>query len=204
MTNTEGLDNMNFDVLTEIGNIGAGNAVTALSQMINAKVDMYVPQVKMLTFQQVANVIGGEETLVAGIMLSLEGDIEGSMLFMLGSEDAHRLVEQLLGMKPQADDTFSEMEMSALMELGNIITGAYLSAISKMTNLTISPSVPYLSVDMAGAILSVPAIEFGKLGDQALLIESRFRDMDVDIRGYFIMIPTLDSYDSIMRALGIS
>ena len=204
MTNTEGLDNMNFDVLTEIGNIGAGNAVTALSQMINAKVDMYVPQVKMLTFQQLANVIGGEETLVAGIMLSLEGDIEGSMLFMLGSEDAHRLVEQLLGMKPQADDTFSEMEMSALMELGNIITGAYLSAISKMTNLTISPSVPYLSVDMAGAILSVPAIEGGKLGDQALLIESRFRDMDVDISGYFIMIPTLDSYDSIMRALGIS
>lgn len=204
MTNTEGLDNMNFDVLTEIGNIGAGNAVTALSQMINAKVDMYVPQVKMLTFQQLANVIGGEETLVAGIMLSLEGDIEGSMLFMLGSEDAHRLVEQLLGMKPQADDTFSEMEMSALMELGNIITGAYLSAISKMTNLTISPSVPYLSVDMGGAILSVPAIEFGKLGDQALLIESRFRDMDVDISGYFIMIPTLDSYDSIMRALGIS
>ncbi len=204
MTNTEDLDNMNFDVLTEIGNIGAGNAVTALSQMINAKVDMYVPQVKMLTFQQLANVIGGEETLVAGIMLSLEGDIEGSMLFMLGSEDAHRLVEQLLGMKPQADDTFSEMEMSALMELGNIITGAYLSAISKMTNLTISPSVPYLSVDMGGAILSVPAIEFGKLGDQALLIESRFRDMDVDISGYFIMIPTLDSYDSIMRALGIS
>ena len=204
MTNTEGLDNMNFDVLTEIGNIGAGNAVTALSQMINAKVDMYVPQVKMLTFQQLANVIGGEETLVAGIMLSLEGDIEGSMLFMLGSEDAHRLVEQLLGMKPQADDTFSEMEMSALMELGNIITGAYLSAISKMTNLTISPSVPYLSVDMAGAILSVPAIRVGKLGDQALLIESRFRDMDVDISGYFIMIPTLDSYDSIMRALGIS
>ena len=201
MTNTEGLDNMNFDVLTEIGNIGAGNAVTALSQMINAKVAMYV---KMLTFQQLANVIGGEETLVAGIMLSLEGDIEGSMLFMLGSEDAHRLVEQLLGMKPQADDTFSEMEMSAVMELGNIITGAYLSAISKMTNLTISPSVPYLSVDMAGAILSVPAIEFGKLGDQALLIESRFRDMDVDISGYFIMIPTLDSYDSIMRALGIS
>lgn len=89
MTNTEGLDNMNFDVLTEIGNIGAGNAVTALSQMINAKVDMYVPQVKMLTFQQLANVIGGEETLVAGIMLSLEGDIEGSMLFIPKIGRAH-------------------------------------------------------------------------------------------------------------------
>jgi len=204
MTNTEGLDNMNFDVLTEIGNIGAGNAVTALSQMINAKVDMYVPQVKMLTFQQLANVIGGEETLVAGIMLSLEGDIEGSMLFMLGSEDAHRLVEQLLGMKPQADDTFSEMEMSALMELGNIITGAYLSAISKMTNLTISPSVPYLSVDMAGGGFCVAAPQGGEIRGGGPLIESRFRDMDVDISGYFIMIPTLDSYDSIMRALGIS
>ena len=202
MTNTECLDNMNFDVLTEIGNIGAGNAVTALSQMINAKVDMYVPQVKMLTFQQLANVIGGEETLVAGIMLSLEGDIEGSMLFMLGSEDAHRLVEQLLGMKPQADDTFSEMEMSALSEVGNIIAGSYLSALSALTGLTITASIPYTSIDMAGALLSLPAIEYGKIGDKVLLIETQFGE-EVLGNGYFVMIPELDSYEKILTSLGL-
>ena len=202
MTNTEGLDNMNFDVLTEIGNIGAGNAVTALSQMINAKVDMYVPQVKMLTFQQLANVIGGEETLVAGIMLSLEGDIEGSMLFMLGSEDAHRLVEQLLGMKPQADDTFSEMEMSALSEVGNIIAGSYLSALSALTGLTITASIPYTSIDMAGALLSLPAIEYGKIGDKVLLIETQFGE-EVLGNGYFVMIPELESYEKILTSLGL-
>ena len=83
------------------------------------------------------------------------------------------------------------------MEIGNIITGAYLNSISKMTELNIKTSIPYIAIDMAGAILSVPAIEFGKLGDKALLIESRFRDMDIDISGYFIMIPTMES------ALGI-
>ncbi|MCH5268071.1 MAG: chemotaxis protein CheC [Lachnospiraceae bacterium] len=199
----ENINSMDFDVLTEIGNIGAGNAVTALSQMINARVDMYVPQVRMLTFQQLAEIIGGEETLVVGIMLSLEEDIEGSMLFLMEADEAHQIVAQMMGYTSWESGEFTEIEQSALTEVGNVITGAYLSAISKLTNLTIVPSIPYMAVDMAGAILSVPAIEFGKLGDQALLIESRFRDMDVDISGYFIMIPTLESYDSILSALGI-
>lgn len=199
----EQIEGMELDVLTEIGNIGAGNATTALSQMINARIDMYVPQVKMLSFQELAEVIGGAETLVAGIMLSLSDDIEGSMLFILENTDAHHLVEQLMGYKTEKTGFFSEIEQSALMEIGNIITGAYLSAISKMTNLTISPSIPYLAVDMAGAILSVPAIEFGKLGDKALLIESKFRDMDVDISGYFIMIPTMESYAAILNSIGL-
>lgn len=199
----ESINDIEFDVLTEIGNIGAGNAVTALSQMINTKVDMYVPQVKMLTFPELAQLIGGEETLVVGIMLSLEEDIEGSMLFIMEADEAHQIVAQMMGYDDWNAGEFTEIEQSALTEVGNVITGAYLSAISKLTNLTIVPSIPYMAVDMAGAILSVPAIEFGKLGDQALLIESRFRDMDVDICGYFIMIPTLESYDSILSALGI-
>ena len=98
---------------------------------------------------------------------------------------------------------FSEMEQSALMEIGNIIAGAYLSSISELTNMKITSSVPYLAVDMAGAILSVPAIEFGKLGDKALLIESKFKDLDVDISGYFILIPTLESYGRILTSLGL-
>ncbi len=205
MQDQENMDGMDLDVLTEIANIGAGNAVTALSQMISNKIDMHVPKVKMLTFSELSEILGGPEALVAGIMVSLEADIEGYMLFMLENESAHHLVSQLMGQQPPAEapEIFSEIEQSALMEIGNIITGAYLNSISKMTELNIKTSIPYIAIDMAGAILSVPAIEFGKLGDKALLIESRFRDMDIDISGYFIMIPTMESYQAILKALGI-
>ena len=201
--NNESMDDIEFDVLTEIGNIGAGNATTALSQLINARIDMRVPKVELLTFAELAEVIGGAETLVAGILLSLEGDIQGSMLFILESNAARLLVQQLMGCKDDSTEQFTEMETSALQEIGNIISGAYLSAISSLTNMLITASVPSLAFDMAGAILSVPAIEFGKLGDKALLIESQFKDMDVDIRGYFILIPTLDSYSKILKSLGL-
>lgn len=201
--NDESMSDFEFDVLTEIGNIGAGNATTALSQLINAKIDMYVPQVRMLTFAELAEIIGGAETLVAGILLNLSDDITGSMLFILESSDAKMLVKQLVGCESDDEESFSEMEKSALQEIGNIISGAYLSAISSMTNLTINVSVPSMAFDMAGAILSVPAIEFGKLGDRALLIESRFKDLDVDISGYFILIPTMESYESILKSLGL-
>ena len=187
-----------FDVLTEIGNIGAGNATTALSQLINARIDMCVPKVDLLGFSELAEIVGGAETLVAGILLSLEGDVDGMMLFVLESSAAHLLVDQLMGcVSGENKGDFSEME------IGNIIAGAYLSSISELTNMKITSSVPYLSVDMAGAILSVPAIEFGKLGDKALLIESKFKDLDVDISGYFILIPTLESYGQILTSLGL-
>ena len=190
--NSEGKE-IEFDVLTEIGNIGAGNATTALSQLINARIDMRVPKVDLLGFSELAEIVGGAETLVAGILLSL-----------LESSAAHLLVDQLMGcVSGENKGDFSEMEQSALMEIGNIIAGAYLSSISELTNMKITSSVPYLAVDMAGAILSVPAIEFGKLGDKALLIESKFKDLDVDISGYFILIPTLESYGRILTSLGL-
>ena len=195
-----------FDVLTEIGNIGAGNATTALSQLINARIDMLVPKVDLLTFNELAEIVGGAETLVAGILLSLEGDVDGMMLFVLESSAAHLLVDQLMGISSSYSKEgkgFNDIEESALKEIGNIIAGAYLSSISSLTNMLIKSSVPYLSVDMAGAILSVPAIEFGKMGDKALLIESQFKDLDVDSSGYFILIPTIESYERMLRSLGL-
>lgn len=96
----------------------------------------------------------------------------------------------------------TEMELSALNEIGNIITGAYLNSLSSLTNMKIFPSIPYLSIDMAGAILSVPAIEFGAIGDKILLIQSQFTD-DKVLDGYFILVPDVDSYDKIMASLGM-
>lgn len=189
-----------FDVLREIGNIGAGNATTALASLLQCKVDMKVPQVKMVEFKDVGALLGGEEQEMAGAFLGVEGDITGSILFLVKKEIAVHLVKKLMG--DMAGDELGEMESSAFKEIANIITGSYLNALSTLTNLTIYPSVPDLAIDMAGAILSVPAIEFGIMGDKILLIQSQISD-EIDIDGFFIMVPDVESYERILQALGI-
>lgn len=192
-----------FDVLREIGNIGAGNAMTALSQMLQCKVDMQVPQVKLLEFKDVGALMGGEEQIMVGIYLAVEGDITGSIMFLVKQDSAKHLVNKIMmGMGGSEGPGLNEMELSAMKEVSNIITGAYLSSLSALTNLKIYPSPPELAVDMAGAILSVPAIEFGAIGDKILLIQSQFYD-DTMIDGYFILIPDLESYAKILRSLGM-
>ncbi len=139
------------DVLMELGNIGAGNAMTALAQMLQCKVDMKVPRVRLLEFSEVGTAMGGEEQIMAGIYLAVDGDITGSIMFLLEKDSAMHLVGKLMGMPTSEDGTFSEMEISALQEIGNIITGSYLNSLSAMTGLKIIPSIPALSIDMAGA-----------------------------------------------------
>lgn len=190
-----------FDVLKELGNIGAGNATTALAQMLQTKVDMNVPQVRLLKFSEVGEVLGGEEQIVVGIYLAVEGDITGSIMFILEQQAGKVLIEKLMGVKVP-DEGYDEIEISALQEIGNIISGAYLNSLSQLTNLKMLPSVPSLNIDMLNAILSVPAIEFGIMGDQMLLIQTQFTD-DVDLNGYFILLPDLDSYSKILEALGL-
>lgn len=202
--NLDSMDNMQYDVLREIGNIGAGNATTALSQMINSKIDMKVPKVELLEFKELSDIVGGAENLVVGILFTLEGQIDGMMMFMMDMEASRHLVNVLVGTAYEnPSGEFSEMELSALNEIGNIISGAYLSSLSTLTNMLITSSVPYMAIDMAGAILSVPAIEFGKLGDKALLIETEFGDEVKAVNGYFILIPTLQSYGAILSSLGL-
>ncbi len=198
------MNSMHFDVLKEIANIGAGNATTSLSKMLDAKVDMKVPNIQFMPFSELAEAIGGAENLIVGILFTFESGIDGMMMFLLESDSAEKIVHSLVGNTDAKLQEFSEMDLSALQEIGNIIAGSYLSAISTFTNMTITSSIPYLSIDMAGAILSVPAIEFGKMSDKALLIESQFGDIDTLINGYFILIPTLEAFQTIFSALGIA
>ena len=200
------LDNLNdlqFDVLKEIGNIGAGNATTALAKMMNMKIDMNVPRVDLVPFTNLPDIFGSPEEVLAGILVQLDGDIKGMMMFLVKEKSAHNLVNSLMGgMIQSSGDGFSDMELSALGEIGNIIIGAYLSAMSNLTSLKISSSVPYISIDMAGALLSVPAIEFGKLGDTVLLLAPPFGALAF-VNGYFLMVPELESYDAILSSLGM-
>ncbi len=196
----EQMSDQYFDVLKEIGNIGAGNATTALSTMLGTRVDMMVPKVRLMEFKEVGTTLGGEEQLVAGIYLVVNGDIHGSIMFVQKKESARAMVQKLMGMPPEGED-FSEMELSALKEIGNVITGAYLNSLSTLTNLTIYPSVPEICIDMAGAILSVKAIEFGEVSDKMLLIQTDFAD-DKEMSGYFILVPDEESDEKILHALG--
>lgn len=204
----EQITNQYFDVLQELGNIGAGNATTALAQMVGCKVDMSVPQVRLLEFHELGEIVGGDDQIMVSIFLQVEGDIEGSMMFIFTKATAAHLVNKLmcgmLGIEEEnlEEYQFGEMECSAVKELGNIITGAYLNALSGLTNLKIYPSVPQLGIDMAGALLSVPAVEFGVLGDKILLIQTTFSD-DVELDGYFILIPDMNSYEKILTSLGV-
>lgn len=198
----ENMDGVYFDVLREIGNIGAGNATTALATMIGSKVDMHVPKVGLMEFKEIGEEMGGEETLMAGIYQQIKGDITGSIMFLLEETSARVLVSKLMGMESNPNEPFSDMEISALQEIGNIITGSYLSSLSGLTNLTIDASVPALCIDMCEAILSVPAIEFAELGDKMLLIKTEFTD-DVKLEGYFVLVPDLDSYDKILTSIGM-
>lgn len=189
------------DVLREIGNIGAGNATTAIASMLSIRVDMNVPKVELLEVSKLGACICPEDEIIVGIFLELQLDIEGSMMFLMRMDSAHYLVNKLMMRDESYNEDFDEMDLSALKEIGNIIAGSYLSALSGLTNLSISPSIPYLSVDMAASLLSVPAIEFGQYGDHALLIETEFGD-DVMINGYFILMPDQGSYDKILKGLG--
>ncbi len=200
------LNDIQYDVLREIGNIGAGNATTALSQMLNQKMDMSVPKVALVPFNEISDVMGAEDQTVVGIMLGFEGDVEGMMMFLFDTKSAHHLVNTLM-MRDKEDGVeegaeFSDMDMSALNEIGNIVSGSYLTAISKLTNLKMISTVPEMTIDMIGALLSVPASEFGKYGDKLLLIQSQFGELDF-VNGYFLMIPELNSYDKLLESLGV-
>ena len=200
------LNDIQYDVLREIGNIGAGNATTALSQMLNQKMDMSVPKVALVPFNEISDVMGSEDQTVVGIMLGFEGDVEGMMMFLFDTKSAHHLVNTLM-MRDKEDGVeegagFSDMDMSALNEIGNIVSGSYLTAISKLTNLKMISTVPEMTIDMIGALLSVPASEFGKYGDKLLLIQSQFGELDF-VNGYFLMIPELNSYDKLLESLGV-
>ena len=190
------------DVLAEIGNIGAGNATTAVADMLGLRIDMSVPQVQFLPVEEIGTSIGAEDEVIVGIMLGVGSDIDGSMMFLMDMESAHHIVNRLMMRPDDYMEDFDEMDLSAVKEVGNIIAGSYLSALSGLTGLTITPTVPFVAVDMAAAILSVPAIQFGMFGDNALMIKTEF-SAELQINGYFILMPEEESYEKILSSLGL-
>ncbi|CAM5185701.1 hypothetical protein UACE39S_01525 [Ureibacillus acetophenoni] len=162
------ISTMHLDILKEIGNIGAAHAATSLSGLLGKKIDMRVPNVEMVSFTDMMELAGSSEKVVVGIYLRIEGDVEGSMFFVLPIEQANRFIRRLIHDEQFdfSNNPVSEIGLSAMQELGNILSGSYLSALSDFTGLKIYPSVPGLSVDMFGAIVSI-GVKIVKTSEQS-------------------------------------
>jgi len=200
----DNLADFQMDVLKEVGNIGAGNAATALSKLLDKPVDMQVPKVNLLPFEEITDIVGGSEQVVIAIFLRVVGDAPGNMFFVIQPTSAKRLLERIAGLELDSDqDSFSEMEFSALHEIGNILAGSYLSSLADFTKLSLQPTVPSLAVDMAGAILSFGLIEYGAMGDHALLIDTKFLEGHDEVEGHFFLIPDPESFNKMFTALGV-
>nr|WP_317357159.1 chemotaxis protein CheC [uncultured Tyzzerella sp.] len=186
------LNLMDIDMLKEVANIGTGNAATSLSSLVNQRISMSVPTVKMPEFKNLPDIIGGADALIVGLLVGVSGDVDGMMMYLMAEKSACTLAKEIMGRDKNSLSEFDEVDYSMLTEIGNILTSSYLTALSQLMNYKINQSVPSLSVDMAGAILSVPAIEFGRVADRVLFIESTFNQTSEDqgdLTGYFMFIP---------------
>lgn len=192
-----------LDILREIGNIGVGNATTSLSVLLNSNLRMDIPVVRILNFDDIAELIGGPDVVVTAVLTHFIGDITGMMLFVLDKKDARNLAGAVLGKTYEEEHVFDHMDKSALKEIGNILMSSYLSSIETITNLAFSVEPPMICVDMAGAVLSLPIIELGQIGDKALIIDSKIYDKDDPINGFLLMVTDENSYKRIFEALGI-
>lgn len=198
------LTGLQIDALREIGNIGSGNAATALATMLNSKIDMSVPQISILPFSEVPETVGGADTVVVGIFLRVHGSANANILFLLSMDKALLLVDLLMGRQPGETQLLGEIEMSAMSEIGNIIAGTYLNALAMFTQLTLLPTVPAMGIDMAGALIDAVLAQFGEIGDYVLLLETQFIKGDQDVIGHFFLLPEPGALDTILNALGVS
>ena len=206
LKNYEELNEVHIDVLREIGNIGAGNAATALASILDERVEMSLPVVRITDFDTAINALGGAEAMTVGVLVNFYGEANGMIMFLMKMEDAQKILSILLqGFDTEEEsEEMTELKLSAIKEIGNILGSSYINAIATLTGLQINLSVPYIAIDMAGAIMSVPIIEFGSVGDKIMFIEEVFSGRENDLRSNVIMLAQIETLKLIMERLGLN
>ena len=194
---------LQLDAIREVGNIGAAHAATVLSQLLNRKVSMTVPQVNILPLAEACDFVGGQEEPMVGIYLRVFGGAPSKILYLFPEDKALFLAGLLIDEPEKCRNLLGEMEISALKEIGNILTGAYVYAFSTFTGINMLSSVPALAFDMVGAILNTILADLGEMGDYAVLIETKLMACDSSIDGHFFLIPDPGALTTILDALGV-
>ena len=189
-----------IDALREIGNIGHGNAATAMAQILGKEIQITVPRVNFISLEDIFDKVN-EETIVYAVVARVLGEAPGNILFMFDTEAMMKIASMLVGQ--QDGDDLNEMGYSALGEIGNIIFATYMNAIGQVTGLKLFPSVPAVTRDIIGAVLSTTFIESGQYNDYVLDIETGFSQENEDLRGDFYFIPAPGSLEKILESLGL-
>jgi len=192
------LDQSKKDILKEVANIGAGNAATAFSGMIGQKINMTVPKVELIDIQELPAITGDEEEYIACIMINFSGEISGKILLVVDMENVERMLKLIFSTDELPEKS---MQHSALNELGNILSGAYLKAINDFTDLDLDQSVPAMAYDMAGAVLSSSVIDYSQTEDFILLLETEFIAGEEKLELFYFFIPEKDSLDFLFERL---
>lgn len=197
------LNELQIDAIREATSIGAGNAATALSSVIDKRVAIEVPKVSILDFNDALQILGGPETIVSGIMVKLSGEINGIMLYIQQLDFINLILGSVLQQDVKDYNELTEMESSALIEIGNIIICSYMNAISSLANIDISLSVPSMCVNMAGAVLSVPMVEYGYETDKMMTLEGSFVCDGYRVQSKLLLVPDVASLKYLLRKLGV-
>jgi chemotaxis protein CheC len=194
-----------LDALREVANIGAGHAATALSQMTGGTIMISVPQINIAPLEEVPPQVAGPEEPVAAVLMHMLGDLTGRTLLVFPKTTAMRLSELMLRRPKGSSKDLGELEQSAIKEAGNILSGAYMNALSDFMGLMLLPSPPSLAVDMSTAVLTTAYLQFGSDKDYVFCVESEFymKDLDEHLRGFFLLLPDFQSLQAILRAVRV-
>lgn len=204
MGNKFTLSKFQLDALVEVGNIGMGHAASALSKMLNKKIKMTVPYINFMPIQRLPEMFGNVEALVAGVYLEVTGDAKGKVLLLFPRDSALCLADIIMNREPGQTNILSQIDQSALMEVGNILIGSYLTALNDFTGLSLRQSVPKLAFDMIGAVMDFLIIEVSAVAEEALVIETQLIEPSNKLKGYIIFLFDPGSPELILKALGVN
>lgn len=193
---------LQMDAIGEICSIASATAASALSVMLNKKITMRVPEIRILPIESVTRVMGEPQSIVAGVYSKLIGDFHGGLLLTFPRDEVILLAEKLIGSEDKAH-SLSGLDSSAICEIGNIISGAFVNAISTIMQRTILISVPRLAFDMLGAIVDFILIELAEKAEQALVMKIEFEDVPKTISGHFFIIPNPGSLELLLESIDL-
>lgn len=196
------LNDIEKDAIKEVGNVGTGNAATALSKLLDTHIEIIIPETKFIPIKNFADELGGPESIVVSTYLEITGNFSGECLFIFPVKSAEKIVDLMTNKKEgisKITDNFSE---SAFKEMSNIFTGAYLSSLADMTESRIMPSVPHIATDMLQSIIDFILAKISNYADTILSIKTRIEIKDVSVEGYFIIVFDIASLNKLLKVLG--
>jgi len=189
------------DALKEMGNIGAGSAATALSQLLGKDIKLAVPEVTMVAVEKIAETFKSRDEIAAAVYMRIFGEVQARALMIFPQDRVLFLMDLLMKRELGTTREFGETEQSALKEIGNIIISSYLNALAKFIGLNSVPSVPALAVDMVGAIFQTVSAELAEMGKEALLIETEMTEETTKLTNKMFLIPDEEAMKKILKAL---